>query len=117
MNMEYKITEMLLPFRLTWKNRATADLIRAIELVAEDADRICAVQKEVYAVIAEARCCTWRGVESNVRRAMKQAWKHDRAYMETLAGHPLDSCPTAAEFVYLCARRVAWQCAAENSMT
>ena len=55
MTMEYKITEMLLPFRLTWKNRATADLIRAIELVAEDADRICAVQKEVYAVIAEAR--------------------------------------------------------------
>ena len=73
MNMEYKITEMLLPFRLTWKNRATADLIRAIALVAEDADRICAVQKEVYAVIAEARCCTWRGVESNVRRAMEQA--------------------------------------------
>ena len=29
MNMEYKITEILLPFRLTWKNRATADLIRA----------------------------------------------------------------------------------------
>ena len=117
MNLEYKITEMLLPFRLTWKNRATADLVHAIELVAEDADRICAVQKEVYAVIAEARCCTWRGVESNVRRAMEQAWKHNRAYMETLAGHPLDSCPTAAEFVYLCARRVAWQCAEENSMT
>ena len=85
MNLEYKITEMLLPFRLTWKNRATADLTRAIELVAEDADRICAVQKEVYAVIAEARCCTWRGVESNVCRAMEQAWKHNRDYMETLA--------------------------------
>ena len=48
---------------------------------------------------------------------MEQAWKHNRDYMEMLAGHPLDSCPTAAEFVYLCARRVAWQCAAENSMT
>ena len=56
-------------------------------------------------------------VESNVRRAMEQAWKHNHSYMETLAGHPLDSCPTAAEFVYLCARRVAWQCAEENSMT
>ena len=85
--------------------------------MAEDADRICAVQKEVYAVIAEDRCCTWRGVESNVRRAMEQAWKHNHSYMETLAGHPLDSCPTAAEFVYLCARRVAWRCAEENSMT
>ena len=55
--------------------------------------------------------------EARARRAMEQAWKHNRDYMETLAGHPLDSCPTAAEFVYLCARRVAWRCAEENSMT
>ena len=85
MTLEYKITEMLLPFRLTWKNRATSDLIWAVRLVAEDANRIDAVDKEVYAVIAKARCCTWRGIESNIRRAMEQAWKHNRGYGSTTA--------------------------------
>lgn len=75
--------------------------------------------KEVYAVIAKARCCTWRGIESNIRRAMEQAWKHNRGYMEALAGHPLDACPTAAEFIYICARAIIRQQTAENlkSMT
>lgn len=119
MTLEYKITEMLLHFRLTWKNRATSDLIWAVRLVAEDANRIDAVDKEVYAVIAKARCCTWRGIESNIRRAMEQAWKHNRGYMEVLAGHPLDACPTAAEFIYICARAIIRQQTAENlkSMT
>lgn len=50
---------------------------------------------------------------------MEQAWKHNRGYMEVLAGHPLDACPTAAEFIYICARAIIRQQTAENlkSMT
>ena len=58
MVIERQIVEILRPFRLTWKNRSTSDLIWAVKLVAEDTDRICAVHKEVYAVIAKARRCT-----------------------------------------------------------
>ena len=117
MTLECKITKILLPFRLTWKNRATSDLIRAIKLVAEDTERIDAIDKEVYAVIGEARGCTWRGIESSIRRAIEQAWKHNKGYMAQLAGYPLDCCLTAAEFVCICARNVAWQYAAEDTET
>ena len=117
MVMERQIVEILKPFRLTWKNRSTSDLIWAVKLVAEDTDRICAVHKEVYAVIAKARRCTWRGIESNIRRGMEQAWKHDRRYMETLAGNPLDRCPTAAEFIYICARAVIRQNAENDTVS
>ena len=102
MNLEYKITEMLLPFRLTWKNRATADLIRAIALVAEDADRICAVQKEVYAVIAEHAAAPGAGSRATSaarwsRRGNITAttWRRWRAIRWTAARQPPSSSTSA----------------------
>ena len=45
-------------------------------------------------------------IESSIRRALEQAWKHNRRYMDELNGYALDSCPTAAEFVYICATTI-----------
>lgn len=103
MKMEQEIRKMLRPYRLTLKNVSVSDLVCAIMLVAEEPERIHAVQKEVYMVVAKERCCSWRAIESSVRRALEEAWKKNRRYMETMAGYPLDSCPTAAEFVFICA--------------
>ena len=74
--------------------------------MTEEPGRIHAVQKEVYMVIAAERRCSWMAIESSIRRALEQAWKHNRRYMDELTGYALDSCPTAAEFVYICAATI-----------
>ena len=106
MKSECEIYEMLRPFRLKWKNIGVSDLVCAVMLVEEKPERIHALHKEVYMVIAAERCCTWRAIETSVRRVREEAWNHNRRHMETLVGYPLDSCPTAAEFIYICANYV-----------
>ena len=106
MRFECEIYELLRPFRLKGKNIGLFDLIEAVALVTEEPGRIHAVQKEVYMVIAAERRCSWMAIESSIRRALEQAWKHNRRYMDELTGYALDSCPTAAEFVYICATTI-----------
>ena len=106
MRFECEIYELLRPFHLKGKNIGLFDLIEAVALVTEEPGRIHAVQKEVYMVIAAERRCSWMAIESSIRRALEQAWKHNRRYMDELTGYALDSCPTAAEFVYICATTI-----------
>ena len=106
MKSECEIYEMLRPFRLKWKNIGVSDLVCAVMLVEEKPERIHALHKEVYMVIAAERCCTWRAIETSVRRVLVEGGNHNLRHMETLVGYPLDSCPTAAEFIYICANYV-----------
>ena len=86
MRFECEIYELLRPFRLKGKNIGLFDLIEAVALVTEEPGRM--------------------AIESSIRRALEQAWKHNRRYMDELTGYALDSCPTAAEFVYICAATI-----------
>ena len=115
MKLEYSIYEMLRPFRLTGTRIGTTDLIRAIRLVVEQPNRIHAIQKEVYMVIAEQRHCHWRAVESSIRRSLDEAWRHNRSYMQLLANQPLDQCPSASGFVFICATHLLCKQMAESA--
>ena len=115
MKLEYSIYEMLRPFRLTGTRIGTADLICAIRLVIEQPNCIHAIQKEVYMVIAEQRHCHWRAVESSIRRSLDEAWRHNRSYMQLLANQPLDQCPSASGFVFICATHLLCKQMAENA--
>ena len=86
-----------------------------MRLVVEQPSRIHAVQKEVYMIIAEQRHCHWRAVESSIRRSLDEAWRHNRSYMQLLATRPLDQCPSASGFIFICASHLLRKQMTENT--
>ena len=76
-------------------------IVMAIELIMEDEARLQAVNKEIYAVIADAYHCKYTSVERSIRVAIGRAWTINEQAMKEMAPYPLLSKPTNAEFLEL----------------
>ena len=47
--------------------------------------------------------CKWTAVERNIRTAVERAWRVNRSLLLEMAGYPLDTEPTASEFIEIIA--------------
>ena len=94
-----QIDEVLRPMGITRNMKAYRILYQAVELACEQEDRLEAVEKEIYTPIAEPRHCEWTAIQSAIRRAAKTAWLTNSEYVQTLAGYPLNNCPSAVQFL------------------
>ena len=93
------INDVLRPMGITRNMSAYSILFDCIELIYEQEDHLRAVEKEIYAPIAERRNCDPKAIQSAIRRAAKNAWLTNPDYVRKLAGYPLTGCPSAVQFV------------------
>ena len=97
--MSAKIREALRPFGITGGRHGFPRVVRAIELVLEDEDRLYAVTKQVYATTGNQLGCSEKTVERNIRSAVNTAWHRDRSLLAEYAGYSLTEPPTSSEFL------------------
>ena len=74
-------------------------ILSAVELAYHDIDALFSVTKTLYPAIAKEYGTTWKAVERNIRSAVSIAWARNPALLQALAGYPLKSKPTAAQFI------------------
>lgn len=86
---------------LSAKYRGFKQLIYALELAVADEERLCAVTKEIYGVVALRYDCSWSAVERNIRTLIEHVWNQDTSHAKLiqLAKYDLTIQPTAAEFL------------------
>ena len=83
------------------------DLDEALALIAEDEDRLRAVEKEVYTPIADKKMYEPKAVQSTIRRASKVAWDLCPERVQELAGYPPNGRPSAVTMIELLYNGVA----------
>lgn len=83
----------------------------AVELCAEQRDRLLLVSKWIYPDVARKYDTNWKAVERNIRTASRLAWKRNRALLETLAQRPLERHLCTADFLAVLCHAV---CSAES---
>ena len=74
-------------------------ILAAVQLAVEDEDRLRLVTKEIYRPVSILCCCPLANVERNIRTVIRRAWHVNRAYLNTLAGYPVEQTPTVTQFV------------------
>ena len=50
--------------------------------------------------------CKWTTVERNIRTAVARAWSVNRSLLLEMAGYPLDTEPSASEFIEIIATHI-----------
>lgn len=71
----------------------------AIHLAVADDTRLETVTKGIYMETAEHFGCKWTAVERNIRTVVLRAWQVNPEFICRMAGYPLDSAPTASQFI------------------
>ena len=94
-----QINDVLRPMGITRNMSAYGILHQCIELACEQEDRLQTVEKEIYTPIANEKQCDPKAIQSAIRRAAKSAWLTNPDYVQQLAGYPLNSCPSAVQFL------------------
>ena len=96
-DLSAQVNDLLRPMGITRNVSAYSILLRCIELIYEQEDRLQAVEKEIYTPIADQRCCDPKAIQSAIRRATKTAWDTNPAYVQQLAGYPLTGAQSSTE--------------------
>lgn len=109
MTIRESIPQLLSPFGIPADHIGAAQLMRALELLAISPAEIHAVRKGVYMVIADEYACTWKAVESNLRRLIDRVWEQDPERLALLAGQPLVKKPSVAQFLQIFSQYLLWQ--------
>ena len=73
----------------------------ALERIAENQERICAVIKEIYLPIAEKLNCSTATVEVGIRRTSERAWKVNPELMRGLSIETLHDRPQTRSFLLM----------------
>ena len=94
-DLSARINDVLRYVGITRNMNAYMILSQALTLIAEDEDRLRAVEKEIYTPIADKTLRGPRAVQSTVRRASKVAWDFFPDRVQELAGYPLNGRPSA----------------------
>lgn len=76
-------------------------LVRALQLCAEEPERLLLVTKWLYPDVAKQYGTNWKAVERNIRTVSIIAWKRNRTLLESLAQRPLDRHLCSTEFLAL----------------
>ena len=75
----------------------------AICLVRDEPQKLALVTKRIYPDIAQKFGTSWQAVERNIRTAIDVAWNKNPQLLSGLAHHPLQSKPTASQFISILA--------------
>lgn len=97
--MMKQIEEVLRPFGITRKYVGCHQLALAVQIIQQEPDSLEAIGKQIYIPIAASCHCEWKTIERNMRTLAMRAWMVNPTYLQQLAGYPLHSSPTAAEFM------------------
>ena len=97
------IQDILRPFGITRCYKGFQHTTYAIYLALQDESRLEAITKEIYMETATHFGCKWTTVERNIRTAVARAWRVNRSLLLEMAGYPLDTEPTASEFIEIIA--------------
>ena len=106
-DLSARINDVLRYVGITRNMNAYMILSQALTLIAEDEDRLRAVEKEIYTPIADKTLRGPRAVQSAVRRASKVAWDFFPDRVQELAGYPLNGRPSAVAMLELLYNGVA----------
>ena len=106
-DLSARINDVLRYVGITRNMNAYMILSQALTLIAEDEDRLRAVEKEIYTPIADKTLRGPRAVQSTVRRASKVAWDFFPDRVQELAGYPLNGRPSAVTMLELLYNGVA----------
>lgn len=74
-------------------------MIRAVEIVREDENRLFNVVNEIYKAIGTERGVKWTAIERQMRTVVSVAWKTNSQSLAKIAGYPLIEPPTVSEFI------------------
>ncbi len=86
-------------FGITHRFRGCRIAEEAVNIVIKNENSLNNITCEVYSVIAKELNCTWHAVERNLRTIILHAWKENKSLLIEIAGYPIDSPPTASEFI------------------
>ncbi|MCD8050732.1 MAG: sporulation initiation factor Spo0A C-terminal domain-containing protein [Clostridiales bacterium] len=75
------------------------ELRLALRLVSEDPARLTALVRQVYMPVGGAVSKSWLAVERNLRTVIRRAWETNPAFLQEVAGRPLDHGPETGEFL------------------
>lgn len=106
-NLSAHINDVLRYVGITRNMNAYIILSQALTLIAEDEDRLRAVEKELYTPIADKKMYEPKAVQSTIRRASKVAWDLCPDRVQELAGYPLNGRPSAVTMLELLYNGVA----------
>lgn len=106
-DLSARINDVLRYVGITRNMNAYMILSQALTLIAEDEDRLRAVEKEIYTPIADKNLRGPRAVQSAFRRASKVAWDFFPDRVQELAGYPLNGRPSAVAMLELLYNGVA----------
>lgn len=109
MSIKNVIPELLSDFDILSDYIGALQLIRALEILAASPAEIHAVRKGIYMVIAAEYSCTWKAVESNLRRLIDRVWDQNPERLAALAEQPLLRKPSVAQFLQILSRYLLWQ--------
>lgn len=93
------IEEILLRLGVTANYKGYLYILSALELCLADRENLHLMTKYVYPKVARQYNTSWQAVERSIRTAGELAWRHDRAFLEVLARHPLDRRPGNAKLL------------------
>lgn len=91
-DLSAQVNDLLRPMGITRNVSAYSILLRCIELIYEQEDRLQAVEKEIYTPIADQRCCDPKAIQSAIRRATKTAWDTNPRLCAAAGRLPADRC-------------------------
>ena len=106
-DLSARINDVLRYVGITRNMNAYIILSQALTLIAEDEDRLRAVEKEIYTPIADKKLYEPKAVQSTIRRASKVAWDLCPERVQKLAGYPLNGRPSAVTMLELLYNGVA----------
>ena len=106
-DLSARINDVLRYVGITRNMNAYIILSQALTLIAEDEDRLRAVEKEIHTPIADKKLYEPKAVQSTIRRASKVAWDLCPDRVQELAGYPLNGRPSAVTMLELLYNGVA----------
>ena len=106
-NLSAHINDVLRYVGITRNMNAYIILSQALTLIAEDENRLRAVEKEIYTPIADQKLYEPKAVQSTICRASKVAWDLCPDRVQELAGYPLNGRPSAVTMLELLYNGVA----------
>ena len=106
-DLSARINDVLRYVGITRNMNAYIILSQALTLIAEDEDRLRAVERGIYTPIADKKLYEPKAVQSTIRRASKAARDLCPDRVQELAGYPLNGRPSAVTMLELLYNGVA----------
>lgn len=100
-DLSARINDVLRYVGITRNMNAYIILSQALTLIAENEDRLRAVEKDIHTPIADNKLYEPKAVQSTIRRASKVAWDLCPERVQELAGYPLNGRPSAVTMLKL----------------